>query len=365
MLQEEFDQSLHTIRRLSTEINAIRQSWSWYLTAPFRSLKNKRSGLHDTRLLTSSLPPPEGERELALLVAPVTTRQERDATGRPCPATATVAGEVPNTLCQPKSTNQEAPLMSIIPAQTLDDLLALPAQHFIDHAYGILLKRSPDPEGMHYYQGRLRAGYGRASVLAQIARSPECSLGLEKLLTVGSDNDFLEAIYLRYLERKPDSTGLQHYRKTLKSRADRKRVASDIACSRESMERNSFWRMFDQLMEEEKKNETGFWNRLTHTKQIQRKLNQQYEGLVQIAVKFTSAYTQILARVEQLEVSTNGQIRNAQDEIAIPTSNFEKRYREKAPASAEELASILELFDLNAIESVRHKLLNITKQKLK
>lgn len=61
--------------------------------------------------------------------------------------------------------------------QHVDQLLELHDAAFVDAAYQALLGRAPDPEGMRYYLGRLRAGYGKARVIAQMAESAEAKTG--------------------------------------------------------------------------------------------------------------------------------------------------------------------------------------------
>jgi Domain of unknown function (DUF4214) len=57
--------------------------------------------------------------------------------------------------------------------QNIDQLLRLNDATFITGVYQALLGRSPDPAGMHYYLGRLRAGHSKSSILVQIADSNE------------------------------------------------------------------------------------------------------------------------------------------------------------------------------------------------
>jgi Domain of unknown function (DUF4214) len=57
--------------------------------------------------------------------------------------------------------------------QNTDQLLRLNDTTFVAGVYQALLGRSPDPEGMHYYLGRLRAGYSKSSIIVQIADSNE------------------------------------------------------------------------------------------------------------------------------------------------------------------------------------------------
>jgi Domain of unknown function (DUF4214) len=57
--------------------------------------------------------------------------------------------------------------------QNINQLLRLNDTTFITGVYKALLGRSPDPEGMQYYLGRLRAGYSKRSLIVQIADSKE------------------------------------------------------------------------------------------------------------------------------------------------------------------------------------------------
>lgn len=48
--------------------------------------------------------------------------------------------------------------------------------YFVRCAYQTLLGRQPDAEGLGYYTGRLRSGYSKMRILAQICRSKEVKL---------------------------------------------------------------------------------------------------------------------------------------------------------------------------------------------
>ena len=58
-------------------------------------------------------------------------------------------------------------------ALTLDELLACHDQHFVQCAYQTLLGRAPDPEGLGYYLGRLRTGFSKMRIVAQLRLSKE------------------------------------------------------------------------------------------------------------------------------------------------------------------------------------------------
>jgi Domain of unknown function (DUF4214) len=58
-------------------------------------------------------------------------------------------------------------------ADNINQLLELNDAAFIEGAYQALLSRAADPEGMRYYLERLRAGYDKPGIIAQIAMSAE------------------------------------------------------------------------------------------------------------------------------------------------------------------------------------------------
>ncbi|MCX7098688.1 MAG: DUF4214 domain-containing protein [Methylococcales bacterium] len=59
------------------------------------------------------------------------------------------------------------------PASTLDEMLAYHDQQFILCAFQTLLGRTPDPEGLGYYLGRLRNGVSKMRIVAQLRASEE------------------------------------------------------------------------------------------------------------------------------------------------------------------------------------------------
>ncbi|WP_429565511.1 FkbM family methyltransferase [Paraburkholderia sp. MM6662-R1] len=66
-------------------------------------------------------------------------------------------------------------------ASTLSELLALHDRQFVLCAYQTLLGRSPDPEGLSYYVGRLRAGNSKIGLLKQLRLSSEGQAHAAKL----------------------------------------------------------------------------------------------------------------------------------------------------------------------------------------
>ena len=58
--------------------------------------------------------------------------------------------------------------------QHITELFSLDGSEFLIECYYNLLRRKPDEHGLKYYLGRLAQGHGKASVIAQLAKSSEC-----------------------------------------------------------------------------------------------------------------------------------------------------------------------------------------------
>lgn len=58
----------------------------------------------------------------------------------------------------------------------VQDLLKLSGESFVRAGYATLLGREPDAVGLAHYLIRLQQGYGRAAVLAEIAKSKEARI---------------------------------------------------------------------------------------------------------------------------------------------------------------------------------------------
>ena len=71
-------------------------------------------------------------------------------------------------------------------ATTLGELLSCHDQRFVHCAYLTLLGRAPDHEGLSYYLGRLRMGYSKITILAQLCLSAEGKTHAVKLLGLDS-----------------------------------------------------------------------------------------------------------------------------------------------------------------------------------
>jgi len=78
-------------------------------------------------------------------------------------------------------------MSKMLPIQHVDQLLELNGPRFLSVAYQTLLGRSPDPEGTSYYLGLLRAGNGKASVIAQLGQSKEAKSRVPEIQLSGLD----------------------------------------------------------------------------------------------------------------------------------------------------------------------------------
>lgn len=59
------------------------------------------------------------------------------------------------------------------PANSAEELMALPDEDFIYCAYWTMLGRSADPDGFGHFRGKVRAGLSKADILLLLSRSSE------------------------------------------------------------------------------------------------------------------------------------------------------------------------------------------------
>jgi hypothetical protein len=69
---------------------------------------------------------------------------------------------------------------------TLAELLELHDEAFVYSAYQQVLGRTPDPGGLSNYLAQVRAGVGRAQIVAELAQSPEGKLKRSELAGLGA-----------------------------------------------------------------------------------------------------------------------------------------------------------------------------------
>lgn len=147
-------QSLAEVQR---NLDLAHASLSWRMTAPLRKLAdlfNTRENQTPAPISLSDPLAPEPDMPVATEAPPIAVTQASfEPTMTP--------------LTQPTATKMTAI------ASTLPELLACHDQQFVCCAYQTLLGREPDPEGLGYYLGRLRMGFSKIQILAQLRLSNE------------------------------------------------------------------------------------------------------------------------------------------------------------------------------------------------
>lgn len=124
--------------------------------------------------------------------------------------------------------------MHTLQVNSVLDLISLPIDDFVAEAYRLLLGRRPGELERTERVGALRAGLGRVRFLADMGQSQEYRQCHERMLQTGNDDEVIHALFHIYLNRAPDSDGLQHYGGLLKMGRGRAHVARDIARSPEA-----------------------------------------------------------------------------------------------------------------------------------
>jgi Domain of unknown function (DUF4214) len=86
---------------------------------------------------------------------------------------------------------QQPQTRNVNEVQNIHQLLELDNTTFVTSAYKLILGRLPDPEGLHYYLDRLQKGYGKPSVIVQLAKSSEA-------VALNKNVDGLTALKIEY-----------------------------------------------------------------------------------------------------------------------------------------------------------------------
>jgi glycosyltransferase involved in cell wall biosynthesis len=150
----------------------------------------------------------------------------------------------------------------LAPADSPADLLAalkrlwfLPEVPFLGGLYTVVLARDADPEGLHYFQSRLRNGATRHEVARQLAQTEGCRItnqvldvlprlpeeatpqpgylaALQQLWPL-PDEPFVRGLYLLLLKREADPQGLTYYGNVLKDGTARRDVVRLLAQAEE------------------------------------------------------------------------------------------------------------------------------------
>ena len=144
-----------TLAEVQQSLAITHASLTWRLTSPLRALASLITQKKNTSPLSL------GETKPSPLITPPVS--ESQPTGDQPVSIETI------TL---HSAQMTTPSSSTI-ASTLDELLAYHDQQFVHCAYQTLLGRSPDPEGLGYYLSRLRTGFSKMRIVAQLRLSKE------------------------------------------------------------------------------------------------------------------------------------------------------------------------------------------------
>lgn len=189
MLRIELARQIEQAGLLAAEIAEIRKTFSWRITSPLRLL----GGLFSTGKLSSPTQPRQFSVQRTAIASLAESKPTKLAPTSRMPDRAQdqihFSPRQENSVSMLSSNlyslRQDQAMTSI---QHINQLLELHDATFVEAVYQALLGRAPDPEGMHYYLGRLRAGYGKQSVITQLAESVEAKLrkanipGLQQLV---------------------------------------------------------------------------------------------------------------------------------------------------------------------------------------
>lgn len=145
------------LKEMQHSLEMTHTSLSWRITAPLRKLVSLFILNKNQTLVPISFTEPvkpELHMQVSTKLPPITVNQ---ALLEPL---------------MPTLTKAISPTMPTI-ASTLGQLLACHDQQFVVCAYQTLLGRAPDSEGLDYYVGRIRTGFSKIQILAQLRLSNE------------------------------------------------------------------------------------------------------------------------------------------------------------------------------------------------
>ncbi|WP_341319326.1 FkbM family methyltransferase [Paraburkholderia sp. IMGN_8] len=178
---------LEQLDAVTAEINRMKATASWRFTAPLRALAELLGQSNTTPMTTKDVPSSTDGKSVAIAV-------KSDAEALSARAEHALS-EANQSVVTPQQEPQENysdqtrefghPMKTI---KHIDQLLEMDGAEFLKATYKALLNRPTDSGGMAYYMGRLRAGHGKAKVIAQIAQSKEANFiqpkipGLEELV---------------------------------------------------------------------------------------------------------------------------------------------------------------------------------------
>lgn len=141
-------------------------------------------------------------------------------------------------------------------SESLLDFLALPPREFFIQCYILLLGRQPESEAQYKAESALRIGRGRLPMLINIYNSKEARAYRQNLFKTGTDSEFVDEMFRRYLGRPVEPDGLEHYVTQLQLK-DRQQVKGAIAESGEARAAGTLWNDVERLVNQ--LNRDGRW----------------------------------------------------------------------------------------------------------
>lgn len=177
------------------------------------------------------------------------------------------------------------------------DLISLPIIDFVEESYRILLNRLPHPQEKTERAGALRAGLGRIRFLSDMTRSPEYRQRCEHMLYTADNAAFVHVLFHNYLNRVPDSDGLQHYAGLLEGGRPRARVMRDIARSREARFKRTLWYELEHLITIDRAEQHWLRRWFGHSTRQRKLLNLGHEALLQHNLMHTMVAQHLRAEV--------------------------------------------------------------------
>lgn len=182
-------QRLHqSLAELQQDLAATHASLTWRMTKPLRALlpftgpkKNSGAGAAIAPAAASPLPPINAQQapvgpNLSTTTATVDSPAQAQGSGEGAkpPDSASPINALYAFIEPLMPSSAHTPTASpSTPASTLNELLAWHDQQFVICAYQTLFGRAPDSEGLAYYLGRLRSGFSKIQMLAQLRLSKE------------------------------------------------------------------------------------------------------------------------------------------------------------------------------------------------
>jgi FkbM family methyltransferase len=288
-LDQQIANQIDRIQQLSDELSRIHGSIFWRLTVPLRAFAARR---------TSKQRRPDDQ--VSAFRASVSSHEAATVESQ------TLADSTQSPAIEEQHKSNRKPEQSYMNEKsTLTKLLQKNDADFIEACFLALLGRAPDPDGLHYYLGRLNAGHSKRSILAQIARSQKGTNRETHLLAIPDDAAFLTATYHALLGRSPDPDGFQHYLDFLRQGGDRRQIIRDIQASPEwqvrAPERARFNAEIASLVEEERKARHWFWRWFARGDRLERQLNRLELALGRLQATAASINADLQARLSQIE----------------------------------------------------------------